>query len=679
MEQEPKPYRAPAFTVPAGVRRGLWIGGIVLSVIIGLILLFGVVMYVTKGSFLKSTVENYAARTLDRAVEIDGGFMLYPRPHIRLYAENIRVSNPDWAEADDFFRAEKLDVEINLWRLLGGGLTFNKFFLDRGALELERGPDDLRTWMFSDQPSEDPLTIPIIREGKISQSGLRYIDKASDFALTARIGDIVADQDGRRAPLVIEGEGTLRRDPFTLEARIEAPDSFFRHDRSDISLFAKAARSELRVSGSLASPSTLQDADLKVTLKGRSLDAPFALIGVVVPATRPYNLQSQLTIDDSAWHFNSLSGKIGDSDMGGQLIIRSIANDRLFLEADLKSKVLDILDVGPLIGISPQALDEKGGDGAIKIAADKTPRVLPNASLAIDALDRFDARVKYRADSVRAPDLPLENVQLDFTLDDRILSFDPLAINLAKGRVEAKIVINARKLPVVTRYNVAMRDMQLASFVRSAGLSDKNAKGMLRGRIDLVGTGDNVHQSLATSNGRIAIIIPNGQFNVFAAQLAELDAGNVLRRILTDKKDKAMVIRCGLVGFTVKDGIAEADPIIIDMDKTKMNTTGKISFKDESLDLKFQALSKDFSLLSGQSPIYIGGHFADLKVNPVSGQLLARGGIAAALGIVATPFAAILAFVDVGGTKDAACEPLLQGLPADAEKAARDAQQKKNK
>src|SRR5690606_40774388 len=74
-------------------------------------------------------------------------------------------------------------------------------------------------------------------------------------------------------------------------------------------------------------------------------------------------------------------------------------------------------------------------------------------------------------------------------------------------RAIGNIVIDAREQPVVTRYDIELRDMQMASFLKSAGLGGGNTTGKLRGRIELTGEGATVRQSLATADGRIAIII----------------------------------------------------------------------------------------------------------------------------------------------------------------------------
>lgn len=86
---------------------------------------------------------------------------------------------------------------------------------------------------------------------------------------------------------------------------------------------------------------------------------------------------------------------------------------------------------------------------------------------------------------------------------------------------------------------------------------------------------------------------------------------------------------------------------------------GGFSFGDESLAMSLEGDSKQFSLFSGQSPIKVNGYFADPSINPISAELLGRGAAAVTLGLVATPLAAIAAFIDLGDAKDVNCTPIL--------------------
>jgi hypothetical protein len=60
-----------------------------------------------------------------------------------------------------------------------------------------------------------------------------------------------------------------------------------------------------------------------------------------------------------------------------------------------------------------------------------------------------------------------------------------------------------------------------------------------------------------------------------------------------------------------------------------------------------------------RSPIKLQGHLKQPKVSLDVGKTAAQTGIAAALGVVLTPLAAIVAFVDPGLAHDANCASLL--------------------
>src|SRR5262249_55013840 len=73
-------------------------------------------------------------------------------------------------------------------------------------------------------------------------------------------------------------------------------------------------------------------------------------------------------------------------------------------------------------------------------------------------------------------------------------------------------------------------------------------------------------------------------------------------------------------------------------------------------------------LFSGQSPIGIQGWFAAPKLDVISPQLIARGAVGVGLGALVNPFAAIIAFIDPGDAKAAACGPVLAGAHAAAQR-----------
>ena len=178
-----------------------------------------------------------------------------------------------------------------------------------------------------------------------------------------------------------------------------------------------------------------------------------------------------------------------------------------------------------------------------------------------------------------------------------------------------------------------------------------------------------LHDSLSRANGRIALIIPAGTLSRRNEQLSELDIGAFAQRLFQHKLKEPVTINCGLDAFTVRNGTAAADPILIDTQKNVIAGNGSFNFGNEAINLSVKADGKKFSLFSGQSPVRLGGRFSSPSINPLSPSLIGRAGAAVALGVVGTPVASMLAFVDLGGGKAAACGASLAGAHAKAQRA----------
>ena len=627
-------------------------------VLIGLLLLGYVILYVTKGRFLKGPFTRIASSYAGRPVSVGGDFQLYFNPHIKFLAEDLRIANPAWAKDGALFSAGLIDSELNVLPLLTGQQHFRFVTIADGVAGLERDAAGRVTWDFG---RGGDITIPAIDRAAITGTRLHYIDDLRKADVRIRIGDVAAAAaNGRNrvaGPLTFTGDGKAMGAPFTLRGALTTPDTTITGGRTGLDLHVGVADSRIDVSGTLPGATRLEGSDLKVSVAGRNLQTPFKLIGVVVPATRPYRLAADLTKNGPEFRFTRMTGRIGDSDIGGRLTIAR-RGERIRLDGALASKTLDILDVGPLLGYSPAALDAKGGKGAITVEGGH-PRILPDAPLAVDGLDAFDAKIQYGAAHVRTGNAPIDHFYVDVDLDHKLLRLAPLAFDLGGGRLAAAVLLNARVHPVVTDYDIQLSQVPLGTLLTSFDVANSGATASVRGRVQLRGVGDSVRKSLGSSTGRIALVFPTGTLWIRNVELAKLDVQNFLTAFIGKKLKKPSEIRCGLVAFTVTNGTAVADPIFFDTKRSIFRGKGGFDFKDESLHLSFEGDSKEFSLFSGQSPIGIGGYFAAPAINPISGELIARTLGAVALGVVATPLAAILTFVDLGEQKNTDCTPVL--------------------
>ncbi len=639
----------------------------VLATLIGLILLAWVVLYVTKGRFLKSTFEKYASRSTERDVRVAGDFQFYFNViDIKFLAEGLTITNPAWRQGSEryFVRSRLIDTEIDTIPLIFGKRRADWLLLSGGTIDLAWSADGKRnTWTLG-QPTGEPFELPEIRRALIQGTRIRYADPR--LQLITNIGvDTVRAQDTRFAQDIrFSGDGTIRARPFTLTGSLMSPNETVTGGRNRFTLHAEGFQTVMDVSGTLAGATQIDGAPLDFRLRGYNLSRAFDFLGVAIPDTRGYRIRSVLTKDGSTWKFTRLRGMFGESDIGGRLTVTQ--GERLKLDAVLATQTLDIIDAGPFIGYDPERLDRTGGNVVTREGG--TPRILPDAQLRADALARFDADVKWTVRRVRAESFPISNIDLTLDLDRSLLKLSPFNFEMARGTVSSDIIINARRNPVFTDYDIRLSPTPLGRLLGGFGVEEAGTTGTAKARIKLTGSGDSVRKSLATSNGRIAIILPQGALWTRNIQLSELDIGTFVQKMFEGKLKEPVQINCGLVAFTVRNGIAAADPILIDTRKNVILGRGGFSFRNEAMDVRVRADSKKISLFAGQSPVGIGGYFAEPKLDVISPQLIARGAAGVGLTLAATPLAGILAFVDVGDAEGAACGPVLAGARATAQR-----------
>ena len=633
----------------------------VVATVIGLLFLAWLILFITKGRFLKHPFERIASQFSERRVTVAGDFQFYFNfIDVQFLAEGMRISNPEWARSPDLFTAKLIDTRIETIPLIFGKRRVERLTLIGGDVDLEWDATGKRnTWTFG---GDEPFQMPLIRQAIVDGTVIHYRQPTLQLFADVKFDTIKARNSQFANAIGFSGSGSMRGNAVKLWGSQSTPNELLAGGRNQFDFHAEVARSRIDVGGTLPGATIIEGADLRVGVRGQNIRNLFDLAGIAVPDTRSYRLTSHFTKDGDAYKFTRIAGVYGASDLGGSMTV-TFPDDRLLLEADLASKVVDMVDIGPFIGYNPNALATKGAVAAVAQTGG-TPRILPDAPLRIDAIKAFDAKVNYKVADVRQKFVPISNIVLGFGLDHSLMTLKPLNFDIAGGHLDSDISIDARQPAVVTDYDIRLSPTPLGTLFQRFGVSSSGTNGTIKARIQMKGTGDTVRESLASSNGRIAVILPRGTFWTSYTQLAEFDVGVFVQKMFEKKLKEPVQVNCGLIAFTVRNGVAAADPILIDTTKNVMTAKGGFSFRNESIDLGFRADGKKFSVFSGQSPVGINGYFAAPGINVISPQLLARAGAGIGLGVLASPLAAVIAFVDPGDAKAAACGPVLAGATA---------------
>jgi len=652
--------------VPAPLR---WLSYVFLT-----LFLIWLVLFITKGRFLKGPFERIASSQMERQVKVGGDFQLYFAPiHVKFLAQKLTIANPRWTSRESLFSADLVDTRISTLPLILGKTKFRSIILENGAADLEWSKDGkTNSWTLGDPNAKgEPFRLPEIRAAIVRGTTVRYRDPRMRFATDIAIDTVRAKDTRFASDIGFHGDGSMNDRPFVLNGHLLSPNELAAGGKNKLDLRASSGATHMTVAGTLPGATQIEGADLDMTVRGPNIRLLFDFLDIAVPDTRAYFVRSDLTYGEQKWKFTHLKGRFGDSDIAGSMTITpptQAKDSRLHLGADLATRSLDIIDVGPFVGYEPTKLATAGVQAAVTQTGG-IPRLLPDAPLRADAIGRFDADVKYSVKQVRAPTkFPISNIKLTLGLDRSLLTLSPLTFDMAGGFVTSDISIDARRRPVFTKYDIRLSPTPMGTLLGRWGVEQSGTTGVIKARVQMTGSGDSVRDSLAASNGRIAVILPKGTMWARNIQLSELDVGVFIQKMFEKKLKDPVEINCGLIAFTVRNGVAAADPILIDTSKNVMIGRGNFSFRDESLDLSLRADGKKFSLFSGQSPVGINGHFAKPGVVVITPELLARAGVGVGVGALLTPLAAVLAFVDVGDAKSAQCGPVLSGASAAAQR-----------
>jgi AsmA protein len=288
-------------------------------------------------------------------------------------------------------------------------------------------------------------------------------------------------------------------------------------------------------------------------------------------------------------------------------------------------------------------------------------RVLPQMPFKTDRWNSVDAEVSLKAKTIRrAYDLPLDDLDVRLSLRDSVLRLDPLDVGVAGGHLNAVISLDGRKDPIQARAQVRARKILIAKLLPAVELNQTSI-GQVNGEFDLAGSGNSVARMLASANGKVGMVVANGEISKMMMEKIGLHLWEML--VLKLSGDKLVKLRCAVADFGVKDGVMHTDALIFDTEVTTIIGSGSIDLGEEKLDLTLNQKTKNTSPLALRSPIYVRGSFAAPNVQVDKGQVALRGLGAVALGLV-NPLLALIPLIDAGPGKDSDCGQLVRDARA---------------
>ncbi len=595
--------------------------------------------------WVRGAAERTLTVRLERQVHIDGAIRLEPwslTPTLR--AGEVRIANPPWSSVPDLLWVREVTVSLDLRRFLRGNWHLPEVRLVAPRLHLQEAPDGEPNWRFPVGQAEGGagLTIGslVVDDAQIT------VDLPSQGAALAVTLDARSPRwDAVGLPVVFMARGQWRGESLAVEgqagnllALAEGAEAYPLRAKGQI------GRTRFGLDGQVADLAALAGLDVRFTLSGSNLADLYRLGGVPLPATPPYRVAARLTHQGGLWSFEGLTGRVGRSDVAGDLSVdRRVVPQEI--HGRLVSRQVDLADLSGFIG----ARTESG-----QVARPAGGRVLPDQPFDLGKIAAANVDVRYQGDRIQTARGFFQSLQAHLRIDQGRVRLDPLSLGMARGTLRGSVDLDARQPPLKAALAVDADRMRLKDLIPLED-SRRLTSGLLAGRARLAMVGNSVAQLLGSADGELAFAMSGGATDRLVVRLANLDLANGLVAWLSGGPQEA--IHCLVGDFRAATGVFTARQLVLDSEKTRVRGSGVVNLRDERLDLHLAAESKDVSLLSLRGPLRLTGSLAQPRVTPDPAPLAGRLATAAALGFVAPPLA-LLPLVDLGG-EDAAggCGP----------------------
>jgi uncharacterized protein involved in outer membrane biogenesis len=336
----------------------------------------------------------------------------------------------------------------------------------------------------------------------------------------------------------------------------------------------------------------------------------------------PYRFEGQITRKSNIWSIQDLSGILGASDVSGDLILNTVGRQPL-LQANLASEQVDLV----------QILGESKPGGPL----------VPDTPIDLSYFDALDALVLYEAKQIEGSGITFDEVLTEISLRNGQISIKPFEFKLVGGKIGGTVEVAAPAAELNAALEARIRSVEINKVLTQLGV-DESACGIISGEIGLIANGISPADALASADGRVELVMEDGRLNTLLLEKAGLGLGEVLA--MADDED-TLEIRCLIADFKVREGTMATQTLIIDTGTAKIIGHGSIELGAQPrVDITLVQRDKDFSLLSGQAPLHVGGRINNLSIDVNEER---------AVFSLLTP-------IDIGSAEDADCRQLIEAV-----------------
>ncbi|MDJ0890848.1 MAG: AsmA family protein [Gammaproteobacteria bacterium] len=565
----------------------------------------------------RAQIEAAGTEAFDRRLTIRGSMRLKPSLQPMLSAEDVRIGNPDWASRPDFAHIQRLEIRVALWPLLRGELDVLDVIFSGADVLLEAGPGDRNNFTF--RPRKGPAELPDIDQFKVRDTVFGY--RAASGELNSCVVKEVDARNTPGQPISVDGQLTCRDVPLQLSLVAGTPEAFAsRTSPWPLELTVSTEDASLAAAGALPRHRGWDGAEFRIAVQAERVDSLQGLFGVALPVPGPFDFAAELRTTAGAYLLSGLKGRIGSTDIMGELKWRQ-AGERPLLKGKLVSQSMRIQDLF--------VATDRG-------SVDKTQPDVLDRPVPLDRLAAIDAELELDVHGVLDSPVPIGQVAAHVKLSSGRLSLSPWRGTLAGTPVTGDLTLGRAEDGAELRLAANTKRLDLGEVLAKLEAADGAQGSVEELSLTLSSHGPTIRAllqgadlSLKSETGRITLGDDKAEepwsFHITAAEIGAKPAGPVRVSVEGEYRDAPVTLAAETMTLEAFASPTESWPISIkaSSSRTTLTADGTILRDKDSTDLRLQATLEGQRLASlnpllgaslpGTGPFQLSAAFSSAK------------------------------------------------------------------
>lgn len=232
----------------------------------------------------------------------------------------------------------------------------------------------------------------------------------------------------------------------------------------------------------------------------------------------------------------------------------------------------------------------------------------------------------------------IHDVDVAATVEQGALHIDPASLALGGGTVSGSLHLAPSDGGYTLDVSASVNDLRLAQLAAEGQARDTVPPLSLE--LALQGTGQSLHDIMASSNGKVTGRQGTGQLDLQAAGALFADMLTSVVRTLNPLAEERTYadIECGILDIDIAEGTANIEELALQSDRLTIVGSGEVDFSDESIDLAVNTKPREGLGLSvggvANSFVKIGGTLREPALGvdaagtvTTTGAFVATGGL----------------------------------------------------